>query len=54
VSRMLLLILLCLFLIALARLVTEGEWELVASLIVGLLTARDDLEKIWKESEQSE
>lgn len=50
-SRLLLLMLLVLFVVALARLVSEGEWYLVASLVTGLFLARDELRKLFREDD---
>jgi hypothetical protein len=50
-SKLLLLMLLVLFAVALARLVAEGEWYLVATLISGLLMAREDIRKLFHEDE---
>lgn len=53
-SRLLLLMLLVLFAVALARLVAEGEWYLVATLISGLIMARDDIRKLFREDEKKD
>lgn len=54
VSKMLLLMLLVIFLVAIARLINEGEWYLCGSLIVGLLTCRDELRQLWIEAQAGE
>jgi len=51
-SRLLLLMMLVLFVVALSRLVAEGEWYLVASLITGLLMARHDIRRLFREEEE--
>lgn len=51
-SKLLLLMLLVIFLTAVARLVSEGEWELVASLLVGILTSHEQLKSLWDETEE--
>lgn len=53
-SRLLLLMLLILFVVALAKLVSEGEWYLVASLVTGLILARDEIRKLFREDEKKE
>jgi hypothetical protein len=47
-----LLMLLVLFVVALARLVAEGEWYLVASLVTGIILARDEMRKLFREDEK--
>lgn len=44
--------LLVLFVVALARLIAEGEWYLVASLVTGLFMARDEMRKLFREDEK--
>jgi hypothetical protein len=53
-SRLLLLMLLMLFVVELARLVSDGEWYLVASLVTGLILARDEIRKLFREDEKKE
>jgi hypothetical protein len=53
-SRLLLLMLMVLFAVALARLVSEGEWYLVATLISGLLMAREDIRKLFHEDDNAQ
>lgn len=48
-SKFILLMLLCVFFLALARLVEEGSWYYVAVIISGLLIQRDNLKRIWEE-----
>jgi hypothetical protein len=51
-SRLLLLMLLVLFVVALMRLIAEGEWYLVASLVTGLIMARNDIRRLFHEEEK--
>ncbi len=51
-SRWFLVALLTVFLVALVRLIAEDEWYLVASLISGLIMAREDIRKLFEEEEQ--
>ena len=46
-----LLLLLCVFMLALARLVSEGQWYYVAVIITGLFAQRQQLEDLWKSAD---
>lgn len=52
-SKLLMVMLLALFVVALTRLVDEGEWYLVACLISGILMARDDIRRLFREEEKN-
>jgi hypothetical protein len=53
-SKLFLLAMLLLWAIALARLIAEGEWYLVASLVAGILIAREDIRRIFREEEKEQ
>jgi hypothetical protein len=54
VSKSLALVLLCIFFIAIIRLIAEGAWYDVAALITGLILAREHLQKLLDPPEAEE
>jgi hypothetical protein len=46
--------LLVLFMVALMRLLAEGEWYLVASLLLGIWSAREDMRRLFREEEKKD
>lgn len=51
-SKVLLLTLTMLFMVICMKLVLEDEWYLVASLIVGLLTQREQIKQLFDEASE--
>jgi hypothetical protein len=51
-TRLFLLAILLIWAIALIRLIAEGEWYLVASLAAGLIMARNDIRRLFREEEK--
>jgi hypothetical protein len=51
-SRLFLLAILLIWAIAFIRLIAEGEWYLVASLAAGIILARHDIRRIFREGEE--
>jgi glycerol-3-phosphate acyltransferase PlsY len=53
-SRLMLLMLLVLFVVVLARLVADGEWYLVGSLLLGIWSSREDIRRLFREEEKKD
>ena len=53
-SKFLLLMILIMFMAICIKLINDNEWYLVASLMVGLITSRDSIKKLWGEVENNE
>ncbi len=52
-SKFLLLMILILFMTICVKLISDGEWYLVASLFVGLLTSKDEIKLLWEENKDN-
>lgn len=50
-DRLILLLLLCVFFIAIGKLVSDGDWGYAASIIAGLLIERERFRQLWDESQ---